>query len=393
MIKHYLKMIWKRRGKNAFLVAELILSFLVVFGVLAFAMKQFQKLKIPEGFITENIYNIYPSLNVDDLDSLEFKTKREQFKREILALEDIRNATFATEVTPYGNSNWSTGNGDGDENGFKYNTDYILCDQDFTDVWNTPIKEGNFFKEEDLVGKYVPIAVNQLFVDKFLKDTTALGFAFEMNGNDVIISGIFDHFKYQGKFGDETPMALVPISTRWNNVGLLTVATHANANEEIVKKMYDITARITKNFDFWIEKVEVVRKKKNKAAWIPIIGLFSLAGFLLINISMGLFGILRYNISRRKPEIGLRKAMGAHAGHIRSQFVGEMVILTSLAIIIGLIIAIQAPLLDVLQMENLIYWKAIFLTLVIIYGIVIACSIIPSSQAAAIEPAVSLHEE
>src|SRR5690606_3422809 len=122
MIRHYIKLIWKRRRKNAFLTAELILAFLVIFGVLAFSMKQFQKLKVPEGFNTQHIYNIHPSLNVAQLDSLEFKTKREQLKREISALEDVRKVSYASEVTPYGNSNWSTGNGEGDESGFKYNT-------------------------------------------------------------------------------------------------------------------------------------------------------------------------------------------------------------------------------------------------------------------------------
>src|SRR5690606_24168296 len=164
MIRHYLKLIWKRRRKNAFLTAELILAFLVVFGVLAFALKQFQKLRVPEGFHTEHVYNIKPSVS-GDLDSIEMKTMREQFKREILALEGVRNATYASEVTPYGGSNWST---NGESEHFKFQTDYILCDEDFVDVWGTAIKEGRFFTEADLTGKYVPIAVNQLFVDEFL---------------------------------------------------------------------------------------------------------------------------------------------------------------------------------------------------------------------------------
>src|SRR5690606_36397408 len=112
-------------------------------------------------------------------------------------------------------------------------------------------------------------------------------------------------------------------------------ATSPNAEASIVKKMNDITAKVTKNFDFRIDQVEAIREQSSKSTWFPIIGLFALAGFLLINIAMGLFGILRYNISRRKPEIGLRKAMGANAGHIRSQFTGDMMMLTTLALIVG----------------------------------------------------------
>lgn len=389
MIHHYLKLIWKRRGKNAFLTVELILAFMVVFGVLAFALKQFQKLRVPEGFSTEYVYNITPTIS-GDLDSVTFKNMREQFKREILALEGVRNATFATEVTPYGNSNWST---NGEFGHINFWVDYILCDEDFADVWNTKMTAGTFFNEADLTGKYTPIAVNQLFVDQFLKDTTVLGFTFNLNGEDVLIKGVFDHFKYKGKFSEEAPVAMVPIQTNWGNLGLLTVATHPDSDETVVKKIYDITASVTKNFDFEIDKVSTIRQKKNQAAWFPIIGLFALAGFLLINIAMGLFGILRYNISRRKPEIGLRKAVGANAGHIRSQFVGEMLVLTTLAITVGLVFGIQGIFLDVFHMERHIYWWALLMALGLIYGIVLICSLIPSTQAGAVEPAVTLHEE
>src|SRR5690606_23122523 len=181
MILHYLKLIWHRRRKNAFLTAELVLAFLVVFGVLAFAIRQFSKLVVPEGFNTENVYNIIPSI-AGDLDSITYKNMREQFKQEILNLPDVRNLTLATEVTPYGESSWSTFTKLG---GSEAMVDYIMCDENFADVWQVKMVSGNFFTEGDLVGKYLPVVVNQLFVDNFLKDTTALGYIFEMMGKEV----------------------------------------------------------------------------------------------------------------------------------------------------------------------------------------------------------------
>lgn len=389
MIRHYLKMIWNRRGKNAFLIVELSLAFLIFFGVTAFALKQFQKVLIPEGFDTEYVYNIAPTLD-EELDSLEMITIIEQFKQEITALEEVRSATLASQVTPYGGSVWSTT--DKSEDGFEYYTDYILCDEDFLEVWGTPLKEGRFFTKADLTGKYVPLTVNQRFVDEFLKDTTALGFTLRFNGSEAVITGIIDHFKYRGQFSDEEPLMLCPVSSLWD-YDLLSVAVQPDADETVLKKMSDITAGVTKNFEYKIDKVADMRKVKNRSAWIPLIGLFCLSGFLFINVAMGLFGILRYNISRRRPEIGLRKAMGAHSGHIRRQFIGEMMVLASLALAAGLVFAVQASLLDVLQMESRLYWLAILLASCLIYGIIILCSLIPSSQAAAIDPAVSLHEE
>lgn len=389
MILHYLKLIWHRRRKNAFLTAELVLAFLVVFGVLAFAIRQFSKLVVPEGFNTENVHNIIPSI-AGDLDSITYKNMREQFKQEILNLPDVRNLTLATEVTPYGESSWSTFTKLGDSEAM---VDYIMCDENFADVWQVKMVSGNFFTEGDLVGKYLPVVVNQLFVDNFLKDTTALGYIFEMMGKEVIIQGICQHFKYRGKFREEVPLVLAPIYIGWGTLGLITVATYPEADDSVMKKMHDITARIIGNHEVRIDQVAIKRKIQNRSAWAPLSGLFALAAFILINIGMGLIGIMRYNISRRKSEIGLRKAVGASNSHIRRQFVGEMLVLTSLAMGIGLIFAIQVIFLDALTMPVHLYWYALLTTILIILGIVIISSVVPSSQAAALDPAVTLYEE
>ncbi len=45
--------------------------------------------------------------------------------------------------------------------------------------------------------------------------------------------------------------------------------------------------------------------------------------FLCINVALGLFGVLSYSISRRKAEVGFRRALGGHPGSIIGQFTME----------------------------------------------------------------------
>jgi putative ABC transport system permease protein len=55
--------------------------------------------------------------------------------------------------------------------------------------------------------------------------------------------------------------------------------------------------------------------------------------------------------------------------------------------------AFQFPLLNVFDLEAGTYIIAIFLATLFIYLLVLACSLYPGRQAAAIYPAVALHEE
>ena len=121
--------------------------------------------------------------------------------------------------------------------------------------------------------------------------------------------------------------------------------------------------------------------------------LLIVAGFLVVNVALGLFGVLWYNINKRRGEIGLRRAIGATGSAVSAQLVYESMILATLALIIGAFFAVQFPILNVFDLSASIYIIALLLSIVFIYLLVLICSLYPGKQAAAIYPAVALHEE
>jgi putative ABC transport system permease protein len=110
-------------------------------------------------------------------------------------------------------------------------------------------------------------------------------------------------------------------------------------------------------------------------------------------VALGLFGVLWYNINKRRGEIGLRRAIGATGNAVSTQLVSEALILATFSLIIGSFFAVQFPLLNVFDLPAVVYLIALGLAVIFIYILVFICSLYPGKQAAAIYPAVALHEE
>ena len=58
MTHHVLKMVWNRKRANALIVAEIFLSFLVLFGVLTLASTAIGSVRQPLGFDWRGVWNV-----------------------------------------------------------------------------------------------------------------------------------------------------------------------------------------------------------------------------------------------------------------------------------------------------------------------------------------------
>jgi putative ABC transport system permease protein len=81
------------------------------------------------------------------------------------------------------------------------------------------------------------------------------------------------------------------------------------------------------------------------------------------------------------------------AARYRHNWFSEALILATLSLIIGAFFAVQFPLLNVFDLPASVYLFAMLFAVIFIYLLVLVCSLYPGKQAAAIYPAVALHEE
>lgn len=388
MIKHIFTLIWNKRRKNALLFTEIFLAFAVLFAVFTFAIQMFRVYNKPMGFESENIWIAHLSFD-DDLDSLQLRDMKLNLEQTLEDKPEIESVSYMGSVTPFSGSMWKTTT---DDNGFELESLIIQADEDYLETAGLNLTEGRWFNRDDYLAKYPPVIFTKKLRDTYFKNSPVLDSVYQISNENKVI-GVVDHFKYRGEFHEEEPLSFF-LRPKWSeDLRNLVIKIKAGTPAAFEQEVNETIAQITKRNDFIIENQDQSRIARSRPFWVPLIASLSICAFLIINVALGLFGVLWFTISKRKAEIGLRRTLGATRNLITSQFMGEVLLVAGVAILVGIFFAIQLPLMNVLEVEDSNYYLSIAFTSLLILVVVLLCAFYPSRQAAGIHPALALHEE
>ncbi|MDX2283123.1 MAG: FtsX-like permease family protein [Bacteroidia bacterium] len=388
MIRHLFSLIWNRKGQNALLILEVIFASIILFAVMSFVLFNLDRLRQPLGFDTKPVWAI--SLLVPpDTDSLAISETRARLKTAVLDLPGVQTAAFSSFIIPFSGNVWVSSNTD---MGFNFQTWTSAAGEGFADVLGLRLTAGRWPEEADYQDKYPPLVVNQLLADRYFRDSSMVGRIIRLNGEKRVL-GVVEHYKLEGEFGAETPMSFLPLEPGADNGLVLLVRAADDAGPALEQSLDRAATDIAKGWDFQIQHLDEMRERDSREVWAPMIALLSVCAFLVINVALGLFGVLMYNINRRRPEIGLRMAAGASPRAIVGQFMLELLILAGLGVLIASVFAVQVPLLNLIEVPGKIYLQAGLATLGILFTLVTICTLYPSIQASRIQPAAALHED
>lgn len=388
MITQILKQIWNKKASNALMLLEILLTFLVLFFAIAYTISQWNKVNRPLGFDHEQRYMLKMSHEIFNQDSA-FKAQMvENLKEDLLNYDGVESVSFLQHVAPFQNNNSSSSS---DDMGFEMNSKIMFVDTDYASTMNVTPTRGRWFNEDDLLDKSNPVIVNQKFIDEYFPEKDMLDSILLFSGERRLV-GIVDEIRYLGEFSEVEPTLYVvqPQTDNYHHV-LIKMKDRLQAKDE--PKLASIIAQSTGFSSSTLVNLEETKRERSRNNWIMLIAILSICGFLCVNVALGLFGVMSYNISKRKAEIGLRQALGAHTTDITKQFIIEALILAGFAVVVGVFFAVQIPLLKVTEYPDGIFYQSIIYSSLIILGLVLICALLPSIQAATITPANSLHED
>lgn len=392
MLKHLFKLIWNKKKQNFLLITEILISFMVIFAVFTLIVNYYQNHKKLVGFTFNDVWAVnYNNPNqTHNADSL--KMFYESIRQTLKQMPMIVDVAYSNDNYPFSDA---TNGGQMSYNGKKVGMDNYQTDANYKNVLNIPLLSGRWFDKQDGVGKYKHVVINSLFKEKLFGKEEPIGKLIEdYDKKKYQVIGVVADTKPKGDYTAPKPALYNMIDTGsvfWIDAMLIKVRPGADVKFE--GQLYKTLSNSMKNANIEIKHLTNMHASTNRNSVIPMIVLLIVAAFLIINVALGLFGVLWYNINRRRGEIGLRRAIGATGNSVSSQLVSEALILATFSLIIGTFFAVQFPLLNVFDLPAVVYLIALGLSIGFIYLLVLVCSLYPGKQAAAIYPAVALHEE
>ncbi|WP_109831825.1 ABC transporter permease [Reichenbachiella versicolor] len=404
-MKQIFKLIWNNKSRNAILILELLGTFLLVFGLYSICTMFYMNFKEPIGFTYDDVWMI-------DASSPEDKQIDQKILKTLPEYKEIEKATMMEGNTPFMFRYWRQIPRYKD---VKKPVITFDAEDDFRDIMSLNVVEGRWYGSEDNASKLRPAVINQAFQKDFFKGENPIGKELELTERDnVIIVGVIDNFKYGGELTFTEPQLFIrtlyrepldlPYDVRqrpsvWDNnmQGTAGDPIFIKLKKGIGKEFeQQLVTSITQEFpgtNVIVKSLPEMRESNMGTRLIPTAVLLVIVVFLVINIFIGLFGVLWYNISTRSAEIGLRRAIGANTLEIYKQFITEMLMVGLLGMIPGLLIAIQFPLLNAFDLDGQVYYVAMALAFATVSVLIVVCAYLPSRQAALVDPAIALRQE
>ncbi|GAB2851718.1 hypothetical protein GCM10027277_20020 [Pseudoduganella ginsengisoli] len=399
MLRHCLKLMWKRKTRNLMLSLELLLAFVLVFALSAAGVRCWQLYHEPVGYDYRNLWTV--SLNPGDGQRMpkdnDLYNRLRQAVRELPEVEQAAYITFS----PYTMATMTTGYGRSANGPEEVIQTMEVSDDFFATNDMTPLA-GQWFSSADDGADAIPVVINRHLADQWFPGQSAVGQTFnsyETNGPGARfrVTAVVEAYRAKGELDPTADIILMRhvSDSKLSNLSAMVLRVKAGTPRSFETTLQRQLKLVRNDWSYTISPMADLRASLLKNQLAPMMILAVIAAFLLAMVAFGLFGVLWQNTTRRIPEIGLRRAMGAPAGAIWRQIITEQMLLSTGAMLAGLALLVQLPLTGVLG-EHLnwhVFICALGLSMGLIYLLSLLCSLYPGWHASRMTPTTALRYE
>jgi len=324
-------------------IAQVALSLLLVVGA-GLMLSTFWKLvSLDAGFDRSHVL-----LATVDLRDVNYPQERwsavyREMLEQLRAAPGVHSASVSS-VTPVCHCRWA---GEVEVDGYspKSREDSLAgfnnVSDDYFESIGTSILAGRDFNNHDTATSLKVAIVSQSFARKYFGEANPIGQHFRMRdgtlGDPIQIVGVVKDAKYGSLRDDPAPYVFVPwsqggvpgplTSFELRAAGGAPTALIAGAKAGIARVNRDISIE----FRTLADKVDDSIQREQLLAALS--GLFGLLALGLAGL--GLYGVMSYNVARRRSEIGIRMALGARQSRVVGMVLGEAAVLVATGLAIG----------------------------------------------------------
>lgn len=285
---------------------------------------------------------------------------------------------------------------------------------DYFSTANLTVKEGRLFTVDELKDYKKVCVIDDGVVEDLLHNDEPIGKILEIQGDSYVVIGVVasrSTFEptinsisdYETYMQDESgtiyiPLSTWPISYKYDEPE--NVLVRANSTDDMTaagKKTADIMNSYINPTDDTIkyqskDLLEQAQQLQQLSSSTNSMLIWIAAISLLVG-GIGVMNIMLVSVTERTAEIGLKKAIGARKGKIMGQFLTEAAVLTSMGGVLGVASGIGlAQIISIMSGTPVaISWPAAFIAVIFSMVIGIVFGILPSHQAANLNPIDALR--
>jgi len=389
------------RFRTSMAVTQLALAtgLLAIAGLLVVSLVN--TLRVELGIQREGLiaFGLSPSLNGYTPDNAARFFDR--LDTELRAMPGVTSVT-ATTIPILAQSNW--GNNvtvEGFEAGAGVNTNASTArvGVDYFRTLGITLIAGREFTDADIKGSPKVAVVNEAFARKFNLTDRVIGKRMALGaGNkplDIEIVGLVRDAKYDEVREPAPPQFVMPY--RQGDIGALTFYVRAGANTPaVLPTVAAVVRKLDANIPISNLRTMEEQIRYDTSGYRALTTISSaFAGLAVVLAAIGLYAVLAYGIAQRLREIGIRIALGATPGDIRSLVLGQVGRISIVGVGIGAALAFglgrlsQALLFGVEGTAPAIIFGAVVLAL----GVAFAAAVVPARRATLVQPVEVLKAE
>lgn len=397
MTRHLLRLVWNRKRTNALLILEIFFSFLVVFAVGTLGSYFLDSYRRPLGFEWKDLWvaKIDMQQVSDDTFTPEQVDLFARLLKEAQALDEVE-AVAGAMAAPYDFGSYETQemiNGRNVEIGFNEVT------QDFDKAVGLEVVRGRWFQPADAALAWQPVVIDEDFAREGWGDEDPVGKSLReayAGSPEQRVIGVVRDFRKGGELSGVENFAFYLKRAGHPDdrpARSLLVRLRPGTPADFAERLSQRLQAVAPDWSFQVKPIADLRASAFRLQIAPLVVGGLVGFFLLMMVGLGLLGVLWQNLLQRTREIGLRRAAGASRAEVHRQILLEQLLLTTLGVLLGTILVIQIPVLDLIGIRPEIFVGGLLFAMAAIYFVATLCALYPSAMASRIQPAEALRYE
>jgi predicted permease len=331
--------------QQTLVVSQIAFSLVLLVGALLFARSFWNLLTLDPGFREAGILRTYLNFRRLDLPPERYETFKHELLEQIRTIPVVESAATSTHV-PLDGSFFSLDLRVGSKEG---SSRFTWVSSNYFRTMQIPFLAGRDFTDRDTTESPSVAIVNETFVRQFFGSENPQGKTIRTRAephypeNEYEIVGVVKDAKYGG-LREEIPAEVFvparqyPEKIYLTNVFIRFSAAPSVAISAVREKLTPLYPEMKIEYHLFQSEIQNGLVRERLMALLS--GFFGALAALLAMI--GIYGVISYIIAMRRNEIGIRMALGASRQDVIGIVLRQMLLLLTLGVVLGLLLAIVA---------------------------------------------------